>query len=123
MELDKRNLSEQEKHEEVLALLEKLREKLHSENISKARRAAHMLAWMQEDGLEILKEALYRNSSRITKIAAAYGLRKMQGRMKIKALEVFEKGLKRSSRDTQKVCQKALLLLTARSQDSKTPPT
>ena len=49
---------------------------------------------MQEDGFEILKEALYSGSPRSTKIAATYGLRNMQGRMKKAALELLEQGLK-----------------------------
>ena len=111
MKLNKRNLSGREKNPASIVLLEQLREQLFREDISKARRAAHNLSWMQEDGLDILKEALYSNFPRSTKIAAAYGLRNMNGRMKKKALAVLEQGLWYRNSDTKNVCQKALLFL------------
>jgi len=82
MNLERRPPSGREKDAESVEFLEKLRSKLHHDNISVARRAAYNLSWMQEDGLEILKEALYSNTGRITKTAASYGLRNMRGRMK-----------------------------------------
>jgi hypothetical protein len=44
---------------------------------------------MQEDGFEILKEALFGGASRTAKGAAAYGLRKMRGRMRKQAFELL----------------------------------
>ena len=78
MNLERRPLSGREKDEESAELLEKLRAKLHYDNISVARRAAYNLSWLQDDGLEILKEALYSNTGRVTKTAASYGLRNMR---------------------------------------------
>jgi len=111
MKLGKRKPSGREKDEASIKLLEQLRRRLHSEQASVRRLAAFNLSWMQEDGLDILKEALFGNFARTTKTAAAYGLRKMQGRMKKKALEVLQEGLKSRNSDTRKVCQHALALL------------
>lgn len=94
----------------TLELLRKLREKLFSRDISSARLAAHNLSWMQDDGLAILKEALFGDYSGPTKKAAAYGLRSMKGRMKKLALEVIEQGLNHRDRVTQQVCSKCLFL-------------
>jgi hypothetical protein len=58
VKLEKRKPSGREKDQASIELLELLREKLFSNDISIARRAAFNLPWMQEDGLEILKEAL-----------------------------------------------------------------
>jgi hypothetical protein len=66
---------------------------------------------MQEDGLEILKGALFGDSSVTTKSAAAYGLRKMHGRMKKMVLEVFRQGREHQQRSIRDVCTKALILL------------
>ncbi len=82
MKLQERKPSGREKDEAAVALLAQLREKLHSEEISLARKAAYNLSWMQEDGLDILVEALLGGFSRDTKKAAAYGLRSMNGRMR-----------------------------------------
>jgi len=111
MEIEKRKLSGREKDEASIRLLEKLRDQLYSSNASNRRQAAFNLSWMQEDGLEILKAALFSNSHITTKNAAAYGLRNMRGRMKKMALEVLQQGLKYRSSDTRSVCKSALLRL------------
>ncbi len=111
MKLKKRVPSGREKDEEAIEMLERLREKVYCENSSVARHAAFNLSWMQEDGLEILKEALFGNASRTTKGAAAYGLRKMRGRMKKVALGLLEEGLKHSNEKTRQVCAHAKQLL------------
>jgi hypothetical protein len=103
----------------ALELLRKLREKLFSRDISSARLAAHNLSWMQEDGLAILKEALFGDYPGTSKKAAAYGLRSMKGRMKKLALEVIEQGLNHRDRVTQQVCAKCLFL----SKGGTPPPT
>ena len=111
MKLEKRVPSGREKDEAAIELLEKLREKLHSENVSTARLAAFNLSWKQEDGLEILVETLCGPFSRTAKKAAAYGLRSMRGRMKKMAVEVLKGGLKHSDRTTRAACEKALMLM------------
>jgi hypothetical protein len=111
MNLEKRKPSGREKDQASVKLLEKLREQLHSSNTSTARRAAFNLSWMQDDGLDILKEALFNDTARRTKSAAVYGLRKMRGRMKKIALGVLSQGLKCSDSDTVYACQNALALL------------
>ncbi len=112
MKLEKRIPSGREKDEAAIELLAKLREKLHSENVSTARLAAFNLSWKQEDGLDILKETLEgRRFSRTAKKAAAYGLRSMKGRMKKLAVEVLKDGLKNTDRTTRAACEKALLLM------------
>lgn len=114
MKLAKREPSGRETDQAAIARLELLRDKLYSEDISTARRAAFNLSWMQEDGLDILREALFGNSPRTAKVAAAYGLRRMQGRMKKKALEVLNQGIKHRDIKTRTVCEKALLLIRER---------
>lgn len=114
MKVDKSECSEQEQHEAAVELLGQLREKLHSGNISIARKAAFGLSWMQEDGLDILKAALFGNFPRTTKKAAAYGLRSMKGRMKKMASEVLAEGLKHRNRTTQAACEKSLLLMAGK---------
>lgn len=111
MKLEKRKPSGREKDEAAIELLEKLREKLFSKNISAARLAAFNLSWMQEDGLDILKEVLYGDFPRTAKQAAAYGLRSMQGRMKKMAAEVLTEGQRHSDRATRDTCKKALFLM------------
>jgi len=103
--------SDQEKRDAAVELLKELKKKLHSDNITTARVAAHKLSWMQEDGLAILREALFGSHSRTVKKAAAYGLRSMKGRMKKLALEVLEEGLKHRNPTTKAVCEKALFLM------------
>jgi hypothetical protein len=111
MRLTKREPSGREKTPETLEMLAKLREKVYNENSSIARHSAFNLSWMQEDGFEILKEALCGNGTRTAKSAAAYGLRKMRGRMKKMAMDLLAEGLKHSNNDTRQVCAKALQLL------------
>ncbi|OHB59139.1 MAG: hypothetical protein A2173_10770 [Planctomycetes bacterium RBG_13_44_8b] len=111
MRLEKRIPSGREKNEESIQLLAQLREKLYSEHIGTARRTAFNLSWMQEDGLDTLKEALFGKAARHTKSAAAYGLRKMRGRMEKVALKVLSDGLKHFDRTTAKVCENALIVL------------
>jgi len=111
MESEKRILSGREKDEAAIRLLEKLKDQLRSSDASNRRRAAFNLSWMQEDGLEILKGALFGNNHITTKNAAAYGLRKMGGRMKKMALEVLNQGLKHRDNSTKQVSRSALQLL------------
>ncbi len=108
---DKMDSIEQQKHEAAVKLLNKLKEKLYSDNISIARKAAHKLSWMQDDGLDILKNALLGSSPRTTKKAAAYGLRNMQGRMKKIATEVLKQGIKSKNRTTKAASEKSLMLM------------
>jgi hypothetical protein len=114
MKLERRKPSGREKDEASIKLLAQLREKLYSEHIGSARRAAFNLSWMQEDGLEILKEALFSRTARRTKSAAAYGLRKMRGRMEKAALEVLSQGVKHLDKTIAAVCENALLVLKGR---------
>ena len=103
--------TDQEKHEAAVELLNKLKEALYSDNISIARKAAHKLSWMQEDGLDILKGGLLGSSPRTTKKAAAYGLRNMHGRMKILATEALKQGLLSKNRTTKAASEKSLMLM------------
>jgi hypothetical protein len=111
MKLEQRKPSGREKDEAAVALLAQLRDKLHSEEISLARKAAFNLSWMQEDGLDILVEALFGSFPRDTKKAAAYGLRSMNGRMRKLAEAVLIKGLTHSNRITKDACAKSLQLM------------
>jgi len=114
MKIDKRQPSGREKNESAVKLLEQLKQKLYFEDVSTARRAAFKLSWMQEDGLDILKEALFSNSPRRVKTAAAYGLRSMHGRMKKKGLEVLKQGLEYRDRNTRQTCKTSLALFIAK---------
>ena len=111
MESEKRILTGREKDEAAVKLLEKLKEQLRSSDASSRRKAAFNLSWMQEDGLEILREALTGNNHITTKNAAAYGLRKMRGRMKKLAQDVLSQGLKHPDSSTRQVSASALQLL------------
>jgi len=111
MTSEEMELSDQEKHEAALVLLRKLKDRLIAGDISSARLAALRLAWMQEDGLVILKEALFGKHSRTAKKAAAYGLRSMNGRMKKLGRGVLDEGLKHRDRTTKAACVKALFLM------------
>ena len=111
MESGNRKTTGREKDKASVELLGKLQEQLHSTHASIRRRAAFNLSWMQEDGLEILKDILYGNCTITTKNAAAYGLRKMQGRMKNMAHEVLMEGLKQPNSSTVEISRNALLLL------------
>jgi hypothetical protein len=110
MKLQERKPSGREKDEAAVTLLAQLREKLHSGEISLARKAAYNLSWMQEDGLDILVEALLGGFSRDTKKAAAYGLRSMNGRMRKLAEAALTKGLASSNRITKRRRQVAQLM-------------
>ena len=116
MELKKRKTTGREKDEASIKLLEKLREQLYSQHASNRRQAAFNLSWMQEDGLEILKAALMGDCHVTTKNAAAYGLRKMRGRMKKMALEVLNEGKENTNAETRDVCKSALLRLEGKPQ-------
>jgi hypothetical protein len=117
MKLKERKPSGREKDEEAIKLLEQLREKLYLDDVSTARRAAFTLSWKQEDGLDILKEALFSDSPKTAKTAAVYGLRSMRGRMKKMALNVLEEGLKHRKSDIRDACSHALLLASQRKRE------
>ena len=118
MNLEKRQPSGREKDEASIKLLEKLREQLYSSNISTIRQSAFHLSWMQEDGLDILREALLGDTPRRAKSAAAYGLRKMRGRMRQKAEETLMEGAQHADRGTAEISRNAILVL----KKSKTAP-
>jgi hypothetical protein len=111
MKLEKRTPSGREKDEESIKLLARLREQLYSSNISTVRQSAFNLSWMQEDGLDILKEGLVEDTPRRVKSAAAYGLRKMRGRMRKKAEEVLVQALSHSDSKTAEIARNALVVL------------
>lgn len=111
MESEKNGFLEREEGKSCAELLEKLKEQLCSSNASIRRQAAFSLSWMQEDGLEILKAAIFGDHPESTKNAAAYGLRKMRGRMKKLALDVFKKGLKQRDSSIKDVCSHALEMM------------
>jgi hypothetical protein len=106
----------------TIELLKNLRRKLFSENISVARVAAFNLSWLQDDGLSLLKEALFGDYSKIVKKASAYGLRNMRGRMKKLAIEVLEQGQNNSDRTTREACAKSLYLMQNKSSGKKPAP-
>jgi hypothetical protein len=111
MRLEKRQPTGREKDEAAIELLEKLREQLYSSNISTVRQSAFHLSWMQEDGLEILREALLGDTPRRAKSAAAYGLRKMRGRMRKLAEETLVEGSSHPDRATAEISRNALVVL------------
>ena len=111
MESEKNGFEEREEGKSCEKLLEKLKEQLLSSNASARRQAASTLSWMQEDGLEILKETILGDHLQTTKNAAAYGLRRMRGRMKKLALEVLNQGLEHHNSSTKEVCAHALEML------------
>jgi hypothetical protein len=121
MRLEKRQPSGREKDEASIKLLAKLREQLYSSNISTVRQSAFNLSWMQEDGLDILKEALLSDTPRRVKSAAVYGLRKMRGRMRKKAEEVLMEGLSLSDNRTAEICRNALTTLKKGKSAGKRP--
>lgn len=110
MKTEKNKPSEEESDGDV-KLLEPLKKKLYSDNISTARHAAFRLSWMQEDGFEILKEVLFGDTSRRTKTAATYGLRSMRGRMKQMALELLDEGIEHQDRDVRDICNHAMAVI------------
>ena len=62
--------------------------------------------------MEILQEALLSpSSSRRARGAAAYGLRKMRGRMRKPAHDTLKEGAKSSNRVIAQVCKNALSVL------------
>jgi HEAT repeat protein len=111
MESERRKTTGREKDEAAVKLLEKLKDQLQSSDASSRRRAAFNLSWLQEDGLEVLRDALFGSAPVTTKNAAAYGLRKMRGRMKKMALEILKQGLKNRDHSTREVSRHALRLL------------
>jgi hypothetical protein len=111
MEPQRRKPTGREKDEAAFKLLEKLQEQLQSSDASSRRRAAFNLSWLQEDGLEVLRGALFGSFSVTTKNAAAYGLRKMRGRMKKMAVDVLKQGLKSRDGPAREVSRNALQLL------------
>lgn len=118
MRLEKRQPSGREKDEAALELLEQLREQLYNSNISTVRQGAFHLSWMQEDGLDILREALLGDTPRRTKSAAAYGLRKMRGRMRKRAEATLVEGTSHSDPLTVEISRNALVVI----RKSKNPP-
>ncbi len=122
MRLEKRQPSGREKDQATIELLEKLREQLYATNISTVRQSAFHLSWMQEDGLDILREALLGDTPRRSKSAAAYGLRKMRGRMRKKAEETLIEGTTHPDRATAETCRNALLVLKKGKSAPKRPP-
>jgi hypothetical protein len=122
MKLTKRIPTGREKDQAAIELLEELRQKLYNENSSVARRAAFHLSWMQEDGFEILEEALFSTASRRTKSAACYGLRNMHGRMKKIAAGLILKGVQSSNNGTKDICITAVKLMERPAQEKKTRP-
>lgn len=117
MRSERRKPSGREKGQASIELLEKLRGQLYLSNPSIRRQAAFHLSWMQEDGLEILREALFGGFPATAKNAAAYGLRKMRGRMKKMSLDVLKQGLRQPDSAAREVCRRALLLLMGKIQE------
>ncbi len=111
MKLEKRQPSGREKDEASVELLAKLRDQLYSSNVSTVRQSAFHLSWMQEDGLDILREALLVSTSRRAKSAAAYGLRKMRGRMRKRAEETLVEGTAHPDPATAEISRNALTVL------------
>ena len=108
---DSKKSPQRQRDEASIELLRKLREELLSNDVTTARLAGLNLSWKQEDGLAILKEALFGDYPRTAKKAAAYGLRSMKGRMKKMATDVLEQGLKNRDRTTKAACIKAISLM------------
>jgi hypothetical protein len=121
MRLEKRKPSGREKDEASIELLEKLREHLYSSNVSTVRQSAFHLSWMQEDGLDILREALLISTSRRAKSAAAYGLRKMRGRMRKRAEETLVEGAAHPDLATANISRNALTVLKKGEGSGKRP--
>ncbi len=123
MKLGKRTPTGREKDEASIQLLARLREQLYSPNLNVVRQTAYHLSWLQEDGLEILKEALFSNATRRTKNAATYGLRKMRGRMTKPALMLIKVGTESTNSATSQACRSAIdILFNRRPKSTKRPP-
>lgn len=114
MKIAKRKPTGREVDAAAIERLEDMRKKLHADNASAARNAASNLSWLQEDGYEILEEGLLKGTSRVARAAAAYGLCKMRGRMKKKAVELLEKGRKSRKKGVCEVCAYAIELMAER---------
>jgi hypothetical protein len=114
MKLEERKPSGREKDEASIGLLAQLRENLYSDDALDRRRAALNLSWMQEDGLDILKEAILSDFPKAIKKSAVYALRGMRGRMKKKVLELFRQGLKHQNSETAGLCKDALAAVLAK---------
>ena len=119
MTSENRRSSDRQLDQATIELLIKLRDKMLSNDINTARKAAFNLSWRQEDGLTILKEVLFGDYPRTAKKAAAYGLRSMNGRMLKLASEIHQQGLKHRDRTTKAVCIKSISLM--KGQPSKNP--
>ena len=119
MEAEERGSSQEKQEDNVGSkdLLEKLREQLYSSNGSIRRQSGYNLSWMQEDGLEILKAALFGDSPVTTRNAAAYGMRNMRGRMKKMAFAILKQGLKHRKTDIREACSHALSLANRKSRE------
>ena len=102
---------ERERDPATIEKLKQLRQRLMSDNISRARVAAFQLSWLQEDGMAVLQEALLGDYPQITKKAAAYGIRSMRGRMKKVAVEVLEKGIAQEDKLTREISKTSLGLM------------
>lgn len=111
MESGKNGFAQCQEGESCEKLLENLKERLLSSNASVRRQAAFSLSWMQEDGLGILKSTILGDHAVSTKNAAAYGMRKMRGRMKKLAMEVFAQGVDHHNSSTKEVCANALEMM------------
>jgi hypothetical protein len=123
LRVERRKLSGREKNEADVKLLESLRQRLFFNDASARRCAAFKLSWMQEDGLDIFTEALFRNDAPITaKYAAAYGLRSMNGRMRKVALQVITDGLNHPSGSVREVCSHTLSMLEERKHSKAARP-
>ena len=119
MKLVKRMPSGREKDEASIQLLEKLREQLYLSNLTIVRQTAFNLSWLQEDGLDILKEALLLKTTRKAKGAASYGLRKMRGRMRLPAKEVLMEGAASPDPATAEICRNALRVMEQKKSSGK----
>lgn len=121
MRLEKGKMSDKEKDEASIKLLGQLRSRLLSDNASNRRRAGFHLSWMQEDGLEILKEVLFGHFPHTAKNAAGYGIRSMRGRMKQMALDVLKEGLRARDRTTREACRHCLSMVEGKTQKESAP--
>ncbi len=121
MRLEKRKPTGREKDDAAVVYLEKLRHHLHFAPHSGGKKlAARKLSWLQDDGLEILEEAVFmQGSSKATKLAAVYGLRKMHGRMKARAMAVLLRGMDSSNAVIHEVCAHALSLMNKPRRDEE----
>lgn len=118
---DEQNNSDSQETGQSKDAIKALRAKLRCDNVSAARHAAFNLSWLQEDGFEVLKEALFGDASKRAKAAAAYGLRKTHGRMKKMARELFEQGLEHDDEETRETCKHALQIMTQPKQPQPPP--